>query len=381
VSRRAGQAYLLYAASLLLTATFGSLFQLRSMRLGLAFTELVLILAPALLFVRWKRLPVSEALRWQRPSPAVALLSLAVGITSWGVAAGMVVLASPLVGDPPSIPALQPRTLPDLFWALLIGALLAGLCEESLFRGVLQGVLRRKGRLRGVVITAALFAVFHLNPWLLLPTFFLGLVYGVLVLRTGSTVPAILAHAATNVTAFSVVYLFRDRPEPAVYPLIGALALVCLLTYPLLWRATRRAETRESRPPVLATVPAGLDRPGLWLLGLIGGGVVVLLVAAATAALLLIGVHTVSDDSFAPEARPGDSLIIFRGGLVELDLEVGDIVTFERDGATALGRIESLDEESVRVGDGEAVQHLARREITGKVVHVLEPVSSAEPEG
>jgi len=199
--RRTGQAYILFAVSLLLVLTVGVVVQMRSMRIGLAMTEVTLILLPAILFVRWKRLPVADALRWRPISLATALLSIAVGITGQGVAAGIAVLSEPLLGELPSMPALEPQTVSDLLWVLFIAALLPGLCEETLFRGALQGVLRRKGRWKGVVITALLFAVYHVAPSMFPHAFFLGIVQGVLVLRTGSTVSDMLAHAANNAMA------------------------------------------------------------------------------------------------------------------------------------------------------------------------------------
>lgn len=117
-----------------------------------------------------------------------------------------------------------------MLWVLLIAALLPGLCEEVLFRGVLQGILSRKGQWTGVVITAFLFAVFHLNPWNLLPAFFLGVVFSVLVVRNGSLIPAILAHIAANTTAFTVAYIFQDQTDSDVYPLIvGLIIAFCVI--------------------------------------------------------------------------------------------------------------------------------------------------------
>ncbi len=50
--RRCGQVYVLFGVSLLLVITIGSVVQLISMPIGLSITELVLILLPAILFVR-----------------------------------------------------------------------------------------------------------------------------------------------------------------------------------------------------------------------------------------------------------------------------------------------------------------------------------------
>ncbi len=373
-----GQAFILFAISLLLVVTMGSLVQLRSVRIGLAITEVVLILLPAVLFVRQKRLPLADAFQWRPVSAPVVVLSILVGATGWGIAAGIIVLTHPLIGWPPSIEALEPRTLTDLWWVLLAGALLPGICEETLFRGTIQGILSRRGDRRAVLVTAALFAVYHVNPWILVPAFFLGIVFGILVVRTGSALPAILAHIANNAMAFTASYLFYDQPESASYTLIAILAAACCITFPAFWLYTRRSPTIR---PVLASVPAGVERRGTWTVGLIGGSVVLIVVAAVGAALMLVGLHSVSDDSLRPDARPGDQLVVFKSGLVDLDpdLEVGDIVSY--DGSeTAFCRVVRVGEDSVWILAQDGELGLARKQVTGKVVHVIKQSDLAAPE-
>ena len=366
--RRTGQVYLLFLLSLLLLVTLGAITQMQFPLFGLGFTELFLILLPAIIFVRSKRLPIAKALGWKRISPSTAFISIAVGTTCWGVAAGMFVLSQLILGEQPVVEALIPRTLPDLFWILIFAALLPGLCEESLFRGVIQGVLGRKGKRAGLVITALLFALFHVSPWILVPGFFLGIVFGILAIRTGSTVPAIIAHIANNTTAFTVSYFYYDRPESEAYMLMGGLAAACCVAFPLFWIMTRGLKTAQ---PLLEAVPAGVRRPGAWLLGLAGGTVLLGVLSFGLAVLMLVGLHSVNDDTLEPEFRSGDQLILFKGGFVELDLEVGDVISYERDGITILRKIARLDEDSVWIRDGNDEVLVPRKEITAKVVHVI----------
>jgi len=100
--------------------------------------------------------------------------------------------------------------------ATLFGVLPA-VCEELFFRGfVLSGFassLRGRGAaVRAVVLTSALFAVFHIFPEKWLPTFLMGLVLGLLAARTGSIWPGILAHVINNVSA--VLEVFRPLRDP-----------------------------------------------------------------------------------------------------------------------------------------------------------------------
>ena len=365
---RSGQAYLLFAVSLALVVTVGTVAQLVSFRIGLVITELALILLPAILFVRFKRLPVAEALGWRRVSPGIALLGVAVGVTGWGVAAGIHEMLRPLLGDPPEVKAFAAQTLPELLLLLLCGAVLPGLCEESLFRGAIQGVLRREGSRKAVLITAVLFALYHVSPWMLVPGFFLGVVLGTLVVRTGSTVPAILAHMASNATAFTVGYLYRDQTEPAVSVPMAVLAVGFLAAFAVFWMMTRQV---RPQPPILATVPAGVSRAVSWIVGIAGGFAVLSVVAIVAAVFAMFDVLIMSSDALAPQIQRGDRVIVLESGVVELDLEAGDIVSYSQGGETLLREVSRIEGDTVWIRDGDADLELARDQITGKVVHTI----------
>jgi membrane protease YdiL (CAAX protease family) len=87
---------------------------------------------------------------------------------------------------------------------LLIMATLIPVVEEWVFRGILQEEISRRLRSRaaGLVITAAIFALFHLSnpgtyPAAVLPLFLGGLMFGICYIRTGLA-GAILSHSAYN---------------------------------------------------------------------------------------------------------------------------------------------------------------------------------------
>lgn len=375
--KRATQAYLLYAVSFLLMVIIGTVLQMRSIRFGLTITELFLILAPAIIFLYRKNLPILEALQLRPVSIGISLQSVAIGLTSWGIAAGFVMMTIPVLGNPPSVPELVPQSGWDLLWVLLIAALLPGLCEEVLFRGVLQGILSRKGQWTGVVITAFLFSVFHLNPWNLVPAFFLGVVFGVLVVRTGSLIPAILAHIAANATAFTVAYFFRDQSDSDVYPLMVGLVIAFCAIIPFFWYSTRGA---DSGLPMLASVSAGVKRIGKWLIWLVSGTIGAILLSIVIAAFLLVEIRMMPDDSLAPEIQSGDQLVIFKKGkMMELDLETGDIISSRRNGNFIILEIVGIGQDSIRVRDGNTERVISRKEVHGKMVYTM-PASESSTE-
>ena len=76
----------------------------------------------------------------------------------------------------------------------------APFAEEIAFRGMLYGALSKAyiPQWAVVVITAAVFALFHFEPKRFLVLFAIGLVLGEVRRRTGSTVAAIIAHSINN---------------------------------------------------------------------------------------------------------------------------------------------------------------------------------------
>lgn len=84
--------------------------------------------------------------------------------------------------------------------------ILAPVVEELIFRGVIfSGFQKNYSPFWSVFFSALLFALFHLNPWQLGPTFLLGLLLGLVRLRTGSLLAAIFTHALHNGMIFYTV--------------------------------------------------------------------------------------------------------------------------------------------------------------------------------
>lgn len=83
---------------------------------------------------------------------------------------------------------------------LTVVALVPALCEELFFRCGLQQILRRWWRsdTLAIVVTALIFSLAHGDLFGLVPRFIMGLVLGLLFLRTGSALVNICAHCANN---------------------------------------------------------------------------------------------------------------------------------------------------------------------------------------
>lgn len=103
--------------------------------------------------------------------------------------------------------------LDDLpFWqGIVLIAVLPAVVEEHLCRGLmLRGLEDKSGNWRGIVVVALIFAILHLNPYRLLPTFGLGLLLGYIAIQTRSIFPAILGHFINNAASVTV-YQYEEQ--------------------------------------------------------------------------------------------------------------------------------------------------------------------------
>lgn len=107
--------------------------------------------------------------------------------------------------------------LPLAFFSI---AILPAICEELVFRGVLQPLISKVARNQhiGIWISAAIFSTIHFQFYGFIPRLFLGAILGYLVFWSGSLWPAIVAHFANNALAFSMFryYGVTETPEDSI---------------------------------------------------------------------------------------------------------------------------------------------------------------------
>jgi membrane protease YdiL (CAAX protease family) len=181
------------------------------------------------------------------PLPALAPLVLVL-VGSVTVFSEMYVVVQRVVPVPPELEALLRDLLrisgtTDLLFTVAVAVVLAPVLEEALFRGViLHGLARRRGPRAATLWTAAFFAFFHFyNPWQIVPTFFLGLLLGWVVLTTRSLWSSILVHSAFNGLSLAVFAIPLQSPSDAppalvvtgvvIFLLVGSAALLAGLAW------------------------------------------------------------------------------------------------------------------------------------------------------
>lgn len=172
---------------------------------------LIAVLVLAMLVGRWRPRDCGLGGCTRRQLAAGLLLAPLLVV----VANGVHTVVVHVLGEPPAAVLHVDDIISRLYhqggWAtlILLAGVLPGMAEEALLRGVvLSGLRRRLSAPAAVTVTALAFAALHMSPWRFFPQLILGLVAGMLAVRTGSCWPAAAMHALYNaqIVALAVVY-------------------------------------------------------------------------------------------------------------------------------------------------------------------------------
>jgi membrane protease YdiL (CAAX protease family) len=239
---------------MVLIVTAGAAMQIWAPSWGLIGTEALLILLPSLVLLWWQRLAPRETLRLRWPGWRVAGLSALIGAGVWLAASWLSVVVSLLAGYTLGTgPGFYPQTVGQALVTFAAFALFAPVCEEVLFRGLIQRGYERMGPRVAFWATAALFVVYHLSLQGLVSLVPIALALGYVVQRSRSLVSGMFVHAANNALAATLIITAGLRPEASlgVPSLPGAVAGAVLAGLGLwgLRRATRPAAEAAEAPP------------------------------------------------------------------------------------------------------------------------------------
>lgn len=174
---------------------------------ALTLTELGFLI-PVVGFLAWQGIGVSW-LGFRR----FELSSLAIGCGALIVTYGVTIVHNSI------LLALHWHTQAETFLRFLdtqgspiglaLGGILVGpLAEEIVFRGFFyQGLLQAYGRTKAILTSSAIFAVIHLDPAAMIPTFLLGCALAFVFDRSRSIWPGVILHLLLNTVGIGALLL------------------------------------------------------------------------------------------------------------------------------------------------------------------------------
>lgn len=227
------------------------------LRSALAAAEMSLAL-PGIVLLALSRVPIAAGLGLTRLPRRTLVLAALAGATLWAASLGLMNMQFVIWRPPPEFLdsfralhlALRPAGVGDAILSVIAIAVMPAVCEETLFRGLVLPSFARAGTAAGLIGSASLFALIHIDSvasqavFYRLPfAFAVGLGLASLRLLTGSLLSSMVAHAVLNTITFGTVFLSgaasqaMEEPEAfsgSVLLLAGAAATA------LLFRAVRR---------------------------------------------------------------------------------------------------------------------------------------------
>jgi membrane protease YdiL (CAAX protease family) len=197
------------------------------LRLATMVGQMLLILIPTILLARFQSANVRETLRLRGTGLLEVLLAI-VGVLSLQQLLQVYMILQDQIPIPtvvqPFVESIRKaieetykelassHSIPELFYVLIVVALVPAFCEELLFRGLVQKNFERG--LKGwwaIIFPGIIFGAYHFNPFSFLPLVVLGVYLGFLVYRSNSILTSIVAHFANNL--FAVVSIFFNSDE------------------------------------------------------------------------------------------------------------------------------------------------------------------------
>lgn len=230
----------------------------------------VLILFPALIMATMFTTSIRQSLRIRIPHWTTLPLAILFGITLHPTYVMLSKLINHLypISEQAAV-AMKPfaEQIASAPWigVVLLMALLPAVCEELAFRGfVFGGLVREKGKLRAVVLTAVMFGISHGVLQQSIAASMMGIVLGWITLRTGSILPCILIHFTNNALSVSLeriatsdwqgasIFLTQTELGPSYQPFWSLISLGIAVTC-LLYFGTVSPETDESESELIGS--------------------------------------------------------------------------------------------------------------------------------
>ena len=171
---------------------------------GLILTELLIFLLLPLAFAYYLKLDLKRTFRLKAPSGITALSALVMSVGLALTISGISYVQNWIFPVPKELADYFDKVLKTLYGrsflsAFALIAILPALCEEMTFRGmVFSGLQYRTRAIHAIVITAFLFAVFHLSLHRFTGVFLIGLAATYVVWISNSIFTGMLMHMICN---------------------------------------------------------------------------------------------------------------------------------------------------------------------------------------
>lgn len=218
-------------------------------RLITMFSQFMFILVPTLIFARWQETEYKEIFKLKAPTLPEIILTIVGTLSLQNIAQIYLYIQDILLPVEELSPIFETlrkmmeqtysilisaRSLVEFAFVVLVVAFTPAVCEELLFRGLVQHNISKASNYKlGFVITGVIFAMYHINPFSFIPLIALGVYFGYLVYKSGSIYLSIIAHFVNNFSAAYFYYAFGKEgiisSQTSLLPMIGFFSIAIFI--------------------------------------------------------------------------------------------------------------------------------------------------------
>ncbi len=186
----------------------------------------------AVWYFSYTKTPVKSFLREQKCHPKYYLLALLlqIGLLSLGELNGLFLRFLERFGYQSPDMALPSLDGFGFVGGLLAVAVLPAAMEELFFRGLLQRGMKGFSLVGQVLLSGALFALYHQNPAQTIYQFICGAAFALVAARAGSFLPTVLSHFINNAYVLTLYKLGITSYGAPMYAIMLVISGICLLS-------------------------------------------------------------------------------------------------------------------------------------------------------
>jgi uncharacterized protein len=120
---------------------------------------------------------------------------------------------------------VQAHSPSELLFVIIVVALTPAICEELLFRGLIQKNLTfATNKKWGFIFTGIIFGLYHVNPFLIVPLVGLGILFGFFMARSETILIPMAAHFINNLVSVIGVYYGPDIKDSSALSMFDSLS-------------------------------------------------------------------------------------------------------------------------------------------------------------
>jgi membrane protease YdiL (CAAX protease family) len=170
--------------------------------INLLLSQLLFLVAPTLILCLIRRYDIKKTLRLKAPKPLEVLLMLVISpvMVITGFCSGFLALfaVKSIFGRVYLSGEVADFMSKGMLISILLVAVTPAICEELLFRGMIQRGIERLGPGWGIFLSGLLFGLFHFDFQRLAAQALIGFIAAYAVYRTGSIVNGMILHFMNN---------------------------------------------------------------------------------------------------------------------------------------------------------------------------------------